>query len=531
MKFNIRERSNPTLTNMEGERAYAMKPELELYTAVVTTSLSNSFYTSGAERMQRIRELIAVCDPVFVAKLTIYARTVMHLRSVPLYLVCCLAQEVSGSSLVSTVVEKIVLRADEITELLSCYAMFNERRDVKKLGRLSKQIQKGLAAAFNRFDEYQFAKYDRTASVTLRDALFLVHPKANTAEQQAIFDRIARGTLQVPYTWETELSVVGQRTYASKDERAAAVKAAWEGLIDSGRLGYMAMLRNLRNIVKANVSAAHIEAVCAVLSDPEQVRRSKQFPFRFLSAYRELLALQPVVHERTLMAAIMQMFNSSTHRAGGATNVDRLIAALEAAIGHTAAAITGFDANTRILIACDVSGSMQVPISQRSTVKNYDIGLVLAMLLSSVCKNATVGMFGDTWKIIPMPTSSILANVQEFYKREGEVGYATNGYLVVQDLIDRRCIVDKVMLFTDCQLWNSNGDGQHLQKLWTTYRQRVAPHATLYLFDLAGHGSAPLTLNENGVALIAGWNERIFEVMQAIEEGGTAIGAIEKVQI
>ena len=91
--------------------------------------------------------------------------------------------------------------------------------------------------------------------------------------------------------------------------------------------------------------------------------------------------------------------------------------------------------------------------------------------------------------------------------------------------------MDKVMIFTDCQLWNSNGDGQHLQKLWTTYRQRVAPHAKLYLFDLAGHGSAPLLLNENGVALIAGWNERIFEVMQAIEEGGTAIGAIEKVQI
>lgn len=99
-------------------------------------------------------------------------------------------------------------RADEITELLACYELLNEREGTKKLNRLSKQLQKGLALAFNRFDEYQFAKYNRNTGVKLRDALFLVHPKAKDEGQQALFDKIVQNTLQTPYTWETELSAL-----------------------------------------------------------------------------------------------------------------------------------------------------------------------------------------------------------------------------------------------------------------------------------------------------------------------------------
>src|SRR6185436_9333334 len=113
-----------------------------------------------------------------------------------------------------------------------------------------------------------------------------------------------------------------------------------------------------------------------------------------------------------------------------------------------------------------VSGSMQKPISAKSKILNYDIGLMLAMLMHSRCDYVQTGMFGDTWKIINMSRTNILANVQEFYRREGEVGYATNGYLVLKDLINNQKVVDKILFFTDCQLWNSNdGDlfGSNIQ--------------------------------------------------------------------
>ena len=141
-------------------------------------------------------------------------------------------------------------------------------------------------------------------------------------------------------------------------------------------------------------------------------------------------------------------------------------------------------------------------------------------------------MFGDRWKTIAVPRSNILGNVQEFYKREGEVGYATNGYLVIQDLLVRKVKIDKVILFTDCQLWNSSSPmGHHIQRLWVSYKTEVASKAKLYLFDLKGYGQAPLQLLQNDVYLLAGWSDKVFDVLAALESGGTALDEINKIAL
>lgn len=127
-----------------------------------------------------------------------------------------------------------------------------------------------------------------------------------------------------------------------------------------------------------------------------------------------------------------------------------MLDALEDAVLQTAVNISGYDENTKVVIAADVSGSMQTAMSARSKAQRFDIGLMLAMLLQSKCANVMTGMFGDSWKIINVPKKNILGNVMEFHRREGEVGYATNGYLVVQDLLRRNNVVDKIMVFTDC---------------------------------------------------------------------------------
>lgn len=509
MKFNFLNRqAKPAQTvNYEGEKAFVMTPELELYAAVATAGLSDKFYESGAEQLERIRALIEKNDPVFVAQLAVYARESMYLRSIPMVLAVELAKRHRGDGLVGRTVARIVQRADEITELLAYYALSNERTGAKKLGGLSKQVQKGLAEAFNRFDAYQFAKYNRDGSaVKLRDALFLTHPLAKDAAQQAIFDQIVTGTLETPYTWETELSTLGQQSFGSEKMKKDAFRAKWEELIDSGNLGYMALMRNLRNILEAEVSGDHITKICNTLSDPKQVSRSKQLPFRFLAAYREVLVVP------------------SGHTA-------QVLTALEGAVVAAAANVQGFSAKTRVVIACDVSGSMQKPVSKNSKILLYDIGLMLGMLLKSRCQNVISGMFGNTWKIINLPMTGILANVQEFYRREGEVGYATNGYLVVKDLIDRCVVVDKVMIFTDCQLWNNAGNDS-IESLWKRYRKNVAPDAKLYLFDLAGYSKSPLDLSKgNGVHLVAGWSDKIFDVMSAIESGQSAVETIQRIEI
>ncbi|MNS71741.1 TROVE domain protein [compost metagenome] len=341
--------------------------------------------------------------------------------------------------------------------------------------------------------------------VKLKDALFLVHPKAKDEAQQAIFNKLVNNTLQTPYTWETELSQLGQIKFYNEFEKQKAFTQKWEELIDSGKVGYMALLRNLRNILEANVSGFHMQKVCDYLSNEKAVANSKQLPFRFLAAYREVKDLN---FKYTSM----------------------VLDALEDAVMASSQNIKGFDVNTSIVIACDVSGSMQQPISPKSKVLLYDIGLMLGMLMQSRCKNVVSGMFGDRWKIINMPKRSILANVNEYYKREGEVGYATNGHLVLEDLIGRKEIVEKVMLFTDVQMWNNAYTKDSFANSWSRYK-KIAPNAKLYLFDLAGYGQSPINIEKNDVYLIAGWSDKVFDVLNALEDKNSALNYINRIEL
>ena len=261
-------------------------------------------------------------------------------------------------------IEKVVLRADEIMELLHCYQWRNSQPNAecktspKKLGRLSHQIQVGLQKVFNNFDEYQFAKYDRSnLEVKLRDALFIVHPKAKDVDQQQLFDKITNKTLEIPYTWETEMSALGQQEFMTETEQQMAFAAKWEELIESDKMGYMAMLRNLRNFLKSGVSIEVLEKVANRLSNEHEVVSSKQFPFRFLSAYREIKNARYTLNVHSnILANSMEETALVTNKAiedineVGRHKYTMLFDALEKAVLASSKNITGFDENTRVII-------------------------------------------------------------------------------------------------------------------------------------------------------------------------------------
>ena len=536
MKFNTKtktvSRKKPDTVNFEGEPSYSKSTELDLYSLVVTASLSDKFYETQTETINRLKELITKTDPVFVCQLAIYCREQMYLRSVPLVIVLELNKYLTEQNLrdpknkmISKVLTRIIQRADEITETLAYYQKINEdnAHDVKvkghklkkKLCKLSKQVQKGVADSFLKFDEYQFGKYSQDTEIKLKDALFLTHPNPVMAAQEELFKKIASGTLAVPKTWEVELSKAGQD---KKDK-----KIVWQELIDSNVMGYMATLRNLRNILQAGVTQTHIIKVAKYLSDKEQVLKSKQFPFRFLSAYKELIELNDIDLQHKSM----------------------ILEALEIAVTHSINNLQGFDYDTSILIACDVSGSMQHSISDKSKIEYYDIGLLLGMLVQSKCKNVITGIFGDTWSVETLPKTSILKNVIDLHRIEGKVGYSTNGYLILEYLIKNKKSVDKIFMFTDCQLWNSSFDrtssgryrfnssaydsGNSYDTLWKEYK-KINPNAKLYLFDVSGYQTTPVRINPDNVFLIAGWNEKVFDVLQSIEKGEENLSKIKEIK-
>lgn len=210
-------------------------------------------------------------------------------------------------------------------------------------------------------------------------------------------------------------------------------------------------------------------------------------------------------------------------------SIEKMVDALELALIASAENISGFDANSSVLIACDTSGSMMW-WNTKSKIKLYHVGLVLAMLLNYRCKNAITGIFGDEWMEVSLPKKSILRNIAKLDELEGRVGYSTNGYKVLDWLFEEKREVEKVMMFTDCQMWNSCNDGENLAKSWHRYKQ-FNPSAKLYLFDLSGYGSTPISIAERDVYLLSGWSDKVFDVLTAIENGKTALAKINEIAI
>lgn len=509
-RFSVSTKGSNRTVNYEGEVAYKLTPELDLYTLVCTSVLHHKFYTSAGDDLVRLRKLIKQVDPEFIWKLAIYARTDMHLRTIPLILV---VEALKADIFVPhAVITKVIQRADEITEILGYYSIVNKRKEFKKLNKLANQLKRGIAGAFGKFDEYQLAKYNRDTIPSLKDAVFLTHPKPN-----AVINKLINDELEVPYTWETQLSEKGN------------TKEVWEELISSKKVGYMALLRNLRNISKAQVSHEHLNMVLDYLSHPESVRKSRQLPFRFWSAYKEL-----------------------SQTSGWATAY--MLDAIERAAAHSAKNIP-IELDKNILVACDVSGSMGHTVSPRSSVKISEIGLLFGNMCYHANPWSIIGMFGDRWETMTMPKNGIMQNLMNMNTTSARVGLSTNGHLVLEWLLRTGNKADKIFMFTDGQMWSSDmwrvpfdvrsawyagpgGTFRHssktgkskMMKMWDAYKTAV-PEAEMYLFDLRGYGNTPLYVDNNDVYIIGGWSDRIFEVLNYAREGHNAVDKIRSIRI
>ncbi len=148
--------------NHEGGMAFNQSKEMALYSLVCTMGLGSKYYEGEDEQMERLKWLIKANDPMFVAKLAVYAREKMYLRSIPLVITVELAKIHRGGDLISRLTQRVIQRADEITEILAYYQAANGRiGETKKLGKLSNQIKKGIRMVFEsgKFNEYQFGKW------------------------------------------------------------------------------------------------------------------------------------------------------------------------------------------------------------------------------------------------------------------------------------------------------------------------------------------------------------------------------------
>ncbi|WP_404978704.1 MULTISPECIES: TROVE domain-containing protein [Bosea] len=355
MRVNVRAASAyGQFQTFEGAPAKRITDEQALRRSVLSCLLwEREFYEDGQTIVERIVDLAGKVAPEKVAALAIEARSQFHLRHVPLLLTSALARH-SGGKLVEDAVAGVIQRADELSELAAIHAKVNGVTPDKVKPKLSAAMKRGLARAFLKFNEYALAKYNRDNAVRLRDVLFLCHAKPDSPEREALWKRLAAGELAAPDTWEVALS-------GGADKRET-----FERLIREGQLGYLALLRNLRNMVDAGCDMGLVRSAIVARKGADRV-----LPFRYVAAARAAPRLEPEI-DTALCEAV-----ASAPRLSGKT-----------------------------IVLVDVSGSMDAPLSARSDLKRIDAAAALA---SVVHGDLRVFSFSD--RLVEVPPRRGMAGV------------------------------------------------------------------------------------------------------------------------
>ena len=453
----------------------------------VLTSFVNEpkYYGDNTPELLALAAKMARFDGLFVAKLAVYARTVMNMRSSSHALCAVLAHEVKGAEYVRPAVTRCVVRGDDVTEMLAAYyALYPYEA-------LPNSLRRGLRDALDRMDDYAFAKYrmeDR--SVTMADAVKLCHPR-----RREVTRALLAGELKRPTSWETELSARGNTA------------EVWESLLAEDNVPYMAMLRNLRSMVA--VEPANLDRALTRLSDPRAVAASRQLPFRYWSAYRSV--------ERT---------------ASG-----KVLAALRDALDASVANYPHLPGKT--VVAVDVSSSMLCPLSRRGSVTYADVAALLGACVVRLSDDCVAYTFaGDACRVPAVSGASVLETMHNLRGHGG----CTNMRAVFEAMERDRVNADRVVMLSDNEVnrdtsgygstftWLRNSGKQCVQECMDAYRQRVGHRVWMHAVDMAGYGTTQFAGADT--TFTAGWSEKVLSFMSLAESGtGSLVAAVEAVEL
>jgi hypothetical protein len=520
-----------TTKTFEGGAGFTRDVRSELYLTAVTNMVGeDTFYETGDKRDDRYAALVrqvAVSDPDWLYRFIGWLRNKANMRSASVVAAAEAVHARLEAGLTDQVlttpdnmaignkhfIPQAMARADEPGEFLAYWTAMYGRGTT--LG-LPKPVKRGLELAVqNLFNEYAYAKYGQAGDgYGLARVVDLVHAKPKAPWQGELFEHALnelhkrdkpipehlymlqerakflampqaerKAFLERPGATEV-LSQAGITWEAVSGWLGGPLTASfWESLIPT--MGYMALLRNLRNFEKAGISRDARKAVQGRLADPAQVAKSRQFPFRFLSAYR---------------AVEGDWWNEA------------LSDALDASVGN----LPKFKGRTLVLV--DTSGSMRSPISQKSSVSHVDIGGLFGVALAKAGMDVDLYGFADGVFQHDLPKGgSILKGIQSFDRKIGSVGHGTE---TVKSLKAAWNGHDRVILISDMQAFADYGSyGWGSRRETGKVTSAVPAEVVMYGLNPSGYRSTALDLSKPNRYEIGGFSDQVFRMMALIEAG------------
>lgn len=521
----VRTETTPSTTTFEGGSGFARDAKSELFLLAVSNMVGEAtFYEPAGDRDSRFAELIrdvVLVDREWTVRFLAWLRNGANMRSASLVgaaeavkalianpaayqeVRLNLDDEFSATVVPSTprqIVASVLQRADEPGEFLAYWHSRFGRNEPKA-------VKRGIADATRRlYTEYAALKYD-TASKGLRfaDVLNRVHAVPGDTRQDDLFAFLQnrRFDNDVPLPQSLEMIAANRQLRADAADNlrvlldADRLKAAgftwedalslagdsvdkarlWEALMPS--MGYMAAIRNLRAMDEAGVSDAAAATLAARIADPDQVRRSRQLPFRFLSAYLAAPSL-------------------------------RWGHALERALDTACENIPALPGRTLVLV--DTSASMGAKLSARSQVSAVQAAALFGVALAYRGANVDlVGFASGTFRHDIPKGGSVLQEVQRFCKRVGEVGHGTE---IGESM--RRSFKghDRVVLLSDMQTM-SGYYGRDVNSA-------VPANIPVYGWNLVGYANAAMPTGSGNRHEFGGFSDAAFRLIGLLESGRNA---------
>lgn len=495
----------PTGMTYEGAPGWARDTKSELFLlAVGTLAGEDTFYECGTARDARLAQLAgraAVEDIDWTTRLVGWVRGEANLRSAAVLI----AAEGAAARLTAglhggnrALIAAAMRRPDEPGEMIAYWLARHGRA-------LPKPVKRGVGdAVLALYNERALAKYDTdAASVRFGDVVELTHPAPSAPWQGDLFahaisrrhdrDEGIPESLPVLQARAALLALPAEQRRATVladggAQRLADAGMTWEsvagwigGPLDAAVwarlvevMGYMALLRNLRNFDEAGLDDAVAAKVAARLADPAQVAKSRQLPLRFLSAYRAAPSL-------------------------------RWGAALESALRASLSNVPALPGRTLVLV--DRSGSMFMPLSARSKVTQADAAALFGAAVVLRAEHGDLVEFGTGSRVVrPRKGESLLRVIKRF----GDLGGTNTADAVRSHYAGH----DRVLIVTDEQAW-AGWRGEDPTAL-------VPPQVPVYTWNLAGyrHGHAP-----SGAAnrhTFGGLTDGAFTAIPLLERGSDA---------
>lgn len=471
-------------TNLQGHAAYSLSEEEQLLALLNTSKLEPQFYRSQSGTVTKLMALIyslATEDPYWVAQAIVWSRCCGEgMRSINQLAAAILAPYISGldwsKRFYSNFDKKtaqserptggIIWRLDDMLAIKEYnYALTGKP--------LTNAMKKGFASVLEKADSYSLAKYKKTVI----DISNLTHPDVSKSRAEVeidgnvykVLDAIMKGLPVEAETWESANSEAGQivaeavKSGDITEEQAKEVlKEAkndnWEQLLDEGKLGILAAIRNLRNILQGGRESV-IDKVAELVSNGEKIREGKIMPYQL-----------------ELAQSIVKELNLQGNR--------KLVAALETgmieAMPNLKELLPG-----RTLVMVDCSGSMTDRITgpyAGCRARCIDKAAILAAMLAKGT-DADIIRFGSRAQWFNYNPNDSLGSIAGAISKTNMGG--TDISSAFNLIRSEGRVYDRIFLLSD----NEANHGC-LRSTYRQYLQIANPY--VYCIDLCGYGTTPL---------------------------------------